>query len=403
MMTAPIKQGTKQFKWAFILSSTSMVGGIFREFLIVFLFGFTAKNDHLQLYLSIFYTIGLSIDAIRLSCLNLFPLLSLPKMIIAASLIVLPFSLIIAFFLSYTTGGLSLVLLTMTILGSYFSLMAVLLITYKQRNNGFLLAQVIHILPNFILIPGIIVCYIFFPIYLIPFIICLTSCIPLLQFLLLWYLPSEIKQINPDNEISIITALGILLRHFSAGLGEQAFQIVIRVAFFTYATGYLSMYAFGIRIYAAARFVLIDSYIVSKLSNWQYEKNFIDTVLSKLVNLTFFNVSIVIMMFIISILSINNLFLVLFQMLSILGVGFYFSTLVRVSYFKINHYIAHSSLVSQFAVFEFLAALLAYLFTKQSHYPIFVLLWIGYIAKYFFQLLILRKKYTDLSYMVRST
>jgi hypothetical protein len=126
-------------------------------------------------------------------------------------------------------------------------------------------------------------------------------------------------------------------------------------------------------------------------------------VLSKLVNLTFFNVSIVIMMFIISILSINNLFLVLFQMLSILGVGFYFSTLVRVSYFKINHYIAHSSLVSQFAVFEFLAALLAYLFTKQSHYPIFVLLWIGYIAKYFFQLLILRKKYTDLSYMVRST
>jgi hypothetical protein len=392
----------KPFKWAFILSSTSLIFGVLREFLLVCLFGFTAKNDHLQLYLSIFYTIGLSIDAMRLTCLNLFSQLSLTKMILTNSCVLLPFSLIIALLLSYATGGLNPVLLMMTVVGSYFSLIAVLLITYKQRTNGFFFAQVIHVIPNFILIPGIIICYIFFPIDIIAFIVCLTSIIPLLQFLLLWYFPLGSMQNKPDNEMTTLAAIRVVLRHLSAGLGEQAFQIVTRAAFFMYATGYLSMYAFGIRIYAAARFVLIDSYIVSKLSNWQCENSLVDKILFKCVNLIYINASIVMIILMISFISTTHLLLLLLDMLIILGAGFYFSTLVRVAYFKINHSGSHSPIVNRFALLECLTALCAYLFTRQPHYPIFILLWMGFIAKPFFQLLMLRKKYTALTYRMES-
>lgn len=396
------QQSHKQFKWAFLLSSTSVIFGMLREFLIVFLFGFTAKNDHLQLYLSIFYTIGLSVDPMRLACLNLFSVMSLSKMMLAASVIVFPFALTIALLLSYSTGNdLNPALLLVTIVGSYLNLMAVLLITYQQRSNGFLLAQLIHIIPNIILIPGIIFCYLFFPAHLILFIICLTSLIPFLQCTLLLTLFNK-KTAQPNKKITLTAALIVLVRHFSASIGEQAFQIIVRSAFFNYAAGYLSMYAFGIRMYAAARFVLIDSYIVSKLSNWQHEKSIIDHYLSKLINLISFNTVIFASLFLISIFSIHNIYFSFLQMLIIIGSGFYFSTLARVSYFKINHYTSHSPLVTRFAMFECITALLAYIVAQQHHYPIFVLLWMGYIAKPFLQLLMLRKKYLSLEYVIRS-
>jgi hypothetical protein len=397
MVATHTNQGNKQFKWAFLLSSTSMLFGILREFLIVFLFGFTAKNDQLQLYLSIFYTIGLSVDAMRLACLNLFSLLSLSKILLAASFIAFPFSLIIGLLLSYSTGGLNSLLLSITIIGSYLSLMAVLLITYKQRNNIFLSTQIIHIIPNFILIPGIVFCYIYFRTHLILFIIVLTSLIPLLQSILLLCLPMKSEPIPIKKEITIIQALGILIRHFSAGLGEQGFQIIARTAFFNYATGYLSMYAFAVRMYAAARFILIDSFIVSRLSNWHYKKNVVDDFLVLLINLTFLNAFTATILLIISTLSSNSIIVSLLQVCVIVGFGFYFSTLVRIAYFKINHYASHSSLVTLFAIMECLATLFAFVLTKQSHYPIFVILWIGYIAKPFFQLIMIRKKYISLT------
>ena len=122
----------------------SLLFGILREFMIVGILGFTAHNDMLQLYLSIFYTIGLTIDAMRLACLNLYSVLSLSRILLAASIIGLPFACLIGFSMSYSSGGLNLQMLMVTIIGSYLNLIASLLITYKQRNNLFLTAQVIR-------------------------------------------------------------------------------------------------------------------------------------------------------------------------------------------------------------------------------------------------------------------
>ncbi len=178
------------YKIAVLLSSLSLAFGLFREFLIVGLLGFTTHNDMLQLYLSIFYTIGLTIDAMRLACLNLYSVMSLPRIILSASIVCLPFTCIIGFAMSYSSGGLNPQMLGITILGSFLNLIAALLITYKQRNNLFLTAQIINVLPNFILIPGILGCYWLDRQNMIFAIIYLTSLIPVVQCSLLLLIPT---------------------------------------------------------------------------------------------------------------------------------------------------------------------------------------------------------------------
>jgi len=83
-------------------------------------------------------------------------------------------------------------------------------------------------------------------------------------------------------------------------------------------------------------------------------------------------------------------------MILVLVSGFYFSTLVRVVYFKINRYGNNPYIVMQFAMYELICALCAFLLSRQAHYPLLSLLWLGYIAKPFAQLLLLRKKYHEL-------
>ncbi len=53
-------------------------------------------------------------------------------------------------------------------------------------------------------------------------------------------------------------------------------------------------------------------------------------------------------------------------------------------------------LIIRFAIYELICALLAFIVAKQLNSPILAMLWIGYIAKPFAQLLMLRKKYHEL-------
>lgn len=385
------------YRIAVILSSLSLGFGILREFLIVGLLGFTANNDKLQLYLSIFYTIGLSIDAMRLACLNLYNQYSLPRILFSASVIGLPFSILVGTCMSYATGGLNLTILMITILGSYLNLMATLLITYKQRSNTFLAAQIINVMPNFILIPGILLWYWLSKQNLIFSIIMLTSMIPVAQCVLLLLLPNKTPVILQKKRISFIASIIIFLRHFAAMVGEQLFQMIIRSAFYHYGVGYLSVFAMTIRIYSAARFILIDSFIGSKLASWQKNPNQSEPYFAKLINLTMVSLLIACTALIISIHPSSQLIYCSIQMGVILLLGFYFSTLVRVIYFKINHHEINPALVTRFAAYELICALITLLLTIQLNYPILSLLWVGYIAKPFVQLLLLRKRYHGLA------
>lgn len=391
----PLLQSITSYHFAVALSSVSIVFGILREFLIVGLLGFTSHNDRLQLYLSIFYTIGLSIDAMRLACLNLYTVLSLPRLLLSASIIGLPFSIILGLVMSYATGGLDLSLLCITIIGSYLNLIAALLITYSQRNNYFLTAQFINVMPNLILIPGILICYGYLKTNLIYSIVCLTSLIPVAQCILLLPLSKRCAPVIHEN-LSLLKTMTTFARHFSAMTGEQLFQIITRSAFYRYGSGYLSVYAMIIRIYSALRFILIDSFIGSKLAVWKNELTNKDDYLSKMMNSTASAFLITVIALIISLKPHTELIYSSIQIILIFIFGFYLSTLVRVIYFKINHQENNSTLVLQFAAYEIICALCAFLITKQFNYPILALLWIGYIVKPFAQLLLLRKRYRAL-------
>lgn len=390
-----LKAHVTPLRIAVFLSTLSVTFGVLREFLIVGLLGFTAANDQLQLYLSIFYTIGLSIDAMRLSCLNLFPLLSVSRILCSATLIGLPFSIIVGLLLSVTTGGLNPVLLWMSIAAAFLNLIAALLIVYLQRHNYFLTAQLINVMPNIILIPGIVICYWYFHANLVVSIICLVSLIPIVQCLLLTALVIISRPEVPPSSLSFFASVMVFMRHFAAQSGEQAFQIIARSAFYKYGTGYLSIYAMMIRIYSAVRFILIDTFIGSKLANWQtLEEN--HTFL-KFVNSLVVAVLLAAFALVISVKPQPDLLFASMQMIIILILGFYFSTLVRIIYFKINRYENNAALIVKFAIYEIICALSAMMLATLFDYPILAILWLGYIAKPFAQLLLLRKRYLELA------
>lgn len=380
------------YQIAIFLSSISAGLGIVREFMIVGLLGFTTHNDILQVYLSIFYTIGLSIDAMRLACLNLYPFISLARLLTAASSIGLPFSILVGLIMSYAAQTINIQLLSITIFGSYLNLIASLLITYAQRNNFFIAAQLINILPNFILIPGIMICHWCLHANIITSFIYLISLIPIIQCGILLFLPQK-PQIFNKNTLSFYKIIMTFIRHFTSMIGEQTFQIIIRSAFYQYGPGYLSIYAISVRIYSAIRFILIDSFIGAKFAEQKTQILPADNYIAKMINPTIGIVLIAISSLIISLKPQHELIYSSIQMISILIVGFYLSTLVRIIYFKINQHGNNSVLALKFAAYEIICAICAYCLIWKIDNSIFTGLWLGYIAKPFVQLLLLRNKY----------
>ncbi len=389
-MIFKIRRNYTSYQIAIFLSSLSMLFGILRECMIVGLLGLTAKNDELQIYLSIFYTVGLNIDAMRLSCLNLYQTVPLLRMLFVASLISIPFILVITAFMALSIHALNTSILFITFIGSYLNLMAALLITYKQRNNVFLPAQIINVIPNFILIPGILLCYFSHTKNIAYAIIILTSVIPIIQCILLLLLPQG-APIEKDSFAaktpSLFSILLTFARHYSSMIGEQLFQIITRTAFYHYGPGYLSMYTLVVRLYSAFRFILIDSFIGSKLYLWKNR----EYPLLKKINTPLTGFFVASFTLIISIHTGKNLMQSAIQTVFLLIFGFYLSAYLRIIYFKINRQENNSHVILRFAIYELFFALLAFLLTQQLHYPVLSLLWLGYIARPFVQLLILKR------------
>lgn len=383
------------YKIAVYLSSLSFVFGILREFIIIGILGFSASNDKLQLYLSIFYTVGLNIDAMRLSCLNLYSSLNLSKQILCASIIVLPFTVMLSVLMSLSTDGLDIFLLSITIVGSYLNLIAALLITYKQRSNAFLPAQIINVLPNIILIPGILLWYFFANSNIVYAIVILTSIIPAVQCLLLLFVNHNKENININHSISVLSAIIVFIRHFASLIGEQFFQIILRGAMYNTGVGYLSVFSFIVRVYSAARFILIDTFISSKFTTWENEaisSHFI----SKTSNYIYVAISMLALLIILNIIPTEDLIYLSIEIIMIMTLGFYFSSLVRIIYFKMNHEKSSPTLIMRYTLFEITCAIIALLISMQLDDSILTLLWLGYIAKPFSQLWLLKTKYNEL-------
>jgi len=371
---------------AVMLSSVSLGFGALRELLIVSLLGFSEKNDTLQIYLSIFYITSLNVDAIRLSCLNLYKTLSLSRMAVLALAVSLVCSLLTCLCMTNLNVRINGMIMLATIIGSSLHLLASLLITYRQQQNLFLKAQVINVLPNAFLIPGIVICYLFSVTQLVAAIVVLTSIVPAIQCILLMLLRGGTPAPTLDKQSGVFQGLTVFARHFSTMAGEQLFQMIARAAFLHYGHGYLSMYALTIRLYSAFRFIAIDSWIGSKLHEWKTA----DPATSPK-NGMITGCIVALLTFGVSAFNQNSLPKSAIQMGILLLCGFYFTALVRIFYFRINQQGIHRPPVMRFAFYEMAFALLAYWLTRQVNYPLLALLWIGYIAKPFSQLLMLKR------------
>ncbi|HSW71458.1 MAG TPA: hypothetical protein VLH77_05715, partial [Gammaproteobacteria bacterium] len=230
------------------------------------------------------------------------------------------------------------------------------------------------------------------PTEVVKAVVSLTAFIPVVQCILLLLLPKSSDETRPSKSISLYSAVFTCARHFSTLMGEQLFQVLARTTFFNFGAGYLSAYALAIRIYSALRFILIDSYIAAKLGLWKKEGQTKDY-LFKIVNSLSFSFFLVLVALGLGLARRNGFGSTMFQLVVILALGFYLSTVVRIIYFKMNHADTQSSLVWRFTLSELFFAFLAFILTIILKYPILALIWLGYVAKPFSQLLILRKPF----------
>jgi len=370
------------YRLAVVLASISVVFGLLREILIVAKLGFSATNDTLQIYLSIFYSISLALDAIRLAGLNLCEKLSMQRLLLCATLIYLPFVILVSLVMCKFVGVWDWKMLGVTILGSFMNLIAGLIITLKQRFGNYIGGQFINVLPNFVLIPGILLVFAFHPQNMILALISLSVLIPIVQLLLLPFV--KVKKITIEAQYGLIDSLKIFLRHLSSTSGEQLFQLSVRSASYHLGHGYLSVLAFAIRAYAAVRFILIDSYIGSKLSGWKEElatqAHRTLFIFGPAVQSVIAGFSVLVFLF-----PQESLFFFAGKLIWILMLSFYFMALVRVIYFKLNRLTHDSNAVWKFSLYEFLFATSCLLGLEKISFSLVFVFWLWYIVKPFAQ------------------
>jgi hypothetical protein len=385
------------YKFAIIISGLSSFLGIIREILIVYFLGFSSLNDQLQIYLSIFYIASLSFDAMKLSALNLFDSLTLSKILIASTIVIIPFVTIITIVLATSIEHINYLLLAECFLGAILNLIAVLFITYKQRCGKFLAPQIINILPNFVLIPCLLISYYLFKDNLIGLFIFSCFILPVIQIIMLCCVKTE-KHL-PHTPITLGNAIKVFLRHGFSSIPAQIFQLLIRSTFYHYGPGYLSIVSLFNRIYASSRFVLIDSYIGIKIAS-EYQRNSrIDNLLLNN-KLNFLSVFIPFPVIILFVLNSQKTFFEI-AMCAIFMVGFYLDSLWRITYFKINKVHHDKNLIYKFTLYELFFALFGYfIIISIFNNPVWYL-WLWFIARPFCEMLMMQKKNIEIDRLVK--
>lgn len=392
-MIKQLDQSHRYYRIAVFLSTVSVLFGVLREFLIVAKLGFSSANDELQIYLSIFYSISLALDAIRLAGLNLCEKLPSGKLFQCATIIYLPFTILVALAMCKFVGVWNWQMLIITILGSFMNLIVGLLITLKQRFGNYLGGQLVNLLPNLILIPGILIVFAINPKNIILALISLSVLIPFVQLLLL---PLVKIERNPVIEkYSFMEAIKVFLRHLLSTLGEQLFQLVVRAASYRLGEGYLSVLAVSVRTYAAIRFILVDSYIGSKLLTWKQEL----VSQAKQENIFFGFYGQVIALILSSVAFFipgNSLVYFSIKIGWVFMVSIYFMALVRILYFKLNRLLHDPRIVIKFSLYELLFAVSCLAMLKKFDVSLLLVFWLWYILKPFVQVKLLEPSFKKL-------
>lgn len=250
------------------LSGAGVVLGVVREALLILFFGFSDTTDTIHLYLLVTYSLGLLTDPIRLAGLNLFQSLPWRSVIGAAALVVAPFACIVAVSTALLTSHeLRLPLLAgITVTGAVMQLNQ-LSMAYKQRGGAVVPTQLVMLIPNFVLIPGIVTVGLWGTADPVAGILLCFFLVPLVQAAAL----ARIRATQPEvagPAPPLRARVGLFARHGATAVGRQGFEIVARTAVIALGVGFLTLFSLVTRVYTATRIVLVDTFIGARVRSW---------------------------------------------------------------------------------------------------------------------------------------
>ena len=255
------------YHWGLLLSGLSALLGVLREIILVSYLGFSQTNDHLQLYIAIIFATSLFNESLGLSCLATTRFYSLRRVLEAFTPFFLLLSLGIAgiyflifeYYLPYWLLAVSIALANM-----YIKMLTV----FKQRYGSYVKSIAINILPNFLLVPTIILLSRFHISQPTPWILMAYSSICLMQLMSLSRLKIHIEPFDtalekPPNAFKY--CLSTVSKYLMLAPGQQLYALLVRYVCLDFGTGYLSIYSLAERCYLTTKFVVIDSYALYRL------------------------------------------------------------------------------------------------------------------------------------------
>ncbi|MGL5742034.1 MAG: hypothetical protein ACRCXC_05545 [Legionella sp.] len=359
-----------------LLSLMSTFFGVVREILLVYLLGFSHANDILQIYLSLYFVICLFSDPLRLSYLNLISVRFCKQLFSMFLFVVFIFILFFITAMFLMQPNLNGEYVFLAAFDGFLGIFATLLIFHKQRFGAYLSAQLIGVFPNVVLIPAVVILA-FFPehFFVIGFLLAFMM-VHLIQLFLLMF----IRIVDDESEKISVRAddMMFLLRHCLSILGEQLFQIVGRLLFLRIGQGFVTYVSLFMKCFLTFRSVFVDSYIGVKISTWSSSAS--RDLFFELMENKSFNLSIALITFIICFFDTHNFYLMGFQFLALSLMSYYFSTLHRVVYFKLNRHFHYTGLVTFTGLFDLFGALFVFFCFKynvHSHMMLFVYFWYG--------------------------
>jgi hypothetical protein len=251
------------------LSLASAVLGLIREGLILGKLGLSLRNDELQYYLSVTFTISLFGDAIRLGTANLAQRASSVAILAPVALTAVTVGVATAAWFAthaqWTLAG----AIPMAALAGTLNLAVVSLIVIRQRQGRFLPAHVVTVLPNVLILLGVLAAFQSDAVRFLRVIVGLFLLAPLVQIATLLALrPGTRRPGLAEAGASLPARLRLLGPHGAGAVGNQIGQAVIRTALALASPGTLSLYAFLARVVDSVRAVFLDSFIGSRLADW---------------------------------------------------------------------------------------------------------------------------------------
>ena len=385
-----LSKTNKLYFLAVILSLTSTVFGVLREILIIKVLGFSTLNDYLQIYLSLYFSICLLSDPVRLIYLNLISSRHLKQLLICLTVLVAIIAFVLAMGMCLVQPQLQLSLISIAAVNGILGVAAMLIIFHKQRYGAYLSSQLVNVIPNLVLIPAVVVIS-FLPIascalyFLLAFFI-----VHLVQLILLCFI--KVEHEDSDKQNMNRADLIICMRHLISIFGEQFFQIGGRLIFLSLGEGFVTLLSLFIKIFTTARYIFVDSYIGPKLHTWSFD--YTKDIFHRFLNNQYLNLTITAGIFVICLFDRVDITFMAFQLSAVFIGYFYFATIYRIGYFKINRFYHYSGLISFIGVFDLLFSLFIYLLMHiyhNTHAALYIFSW-G-IVRFQINLFVLEKYY----------